>query len=61
LRAAPRSLPGDFGFDPLYLGEDKEQLKWCAGRRERSCSVAGSAALRRSRKQPWVRAHEALP
>jgi hypothetical protein len=23
-----RSLPGDFGFDPWNLGEDKEQLKW---------------------------------
>ena len=21
-------MPGDFGFDPLYLGEDKEQLEW---------------------------------
>lgn len=23
-----RSLPGDYGFDPLNLGEDKEALKW---------------------------------
>jgi light-harvesting complex I chlorophyll a/b binding protein 5 len=22
------SLPGDFGFDPLGLGEDPESLKW---------------------------------
>jgi light-harvesting complex I chlorophyll a/b binding protein 5 len=21
-------MPGDFGFDPLYLGADKEQLEW---------------------------------
>ena len=24
------SLPGDFGFDPLRLGENPEALKWCA-------------------------------
>lgn len=24
----PRSLPGDFGFDPLNLGRDPEALRW---------------------------------
>jgi len=26
--ACRRSLPGDYGFDPLSLGADAEALKW---------------------------------
>ena len=25
-----RSLPGDYGFDPLGLGKEPAALKWCA-------------------------------
>ena len=31
------SLPGDYGFDPLNLGADPKNLKWCAAAFKLQC------------------------
>jgi len=37
------SLAGDYGFDPLNLGQEPDTLRWCVSRRTAALCACGDA------------------